>query len=156
MITCYVTADEAATNIRTFRGTVAASAFDALAVDDKMAAIMGAQLAFERLSYRGRKSDPTQKEAFPRVIDGTDVGIPEALKVALSLQVASRLSSGGEGASLNALQGAGVSNYSIADFSVGFDSASMAAARSRHGLTEDAYSLIAPYLLKGGPVYVSE
>lgn len=131
------------------------NAYRALSIQDQQAAIMRAMLAIDRLRFKGRRVDATQTEAFPRVIDGVDVGIPKEVKLAVALQALSEGTKSLDNAKLQQLASSGVTSYSIDDFSVSFggDKKNMSIAQ-RNGVCEATWQLLEPYLLVGGPVYV--
>jgi hypothetical protein len=151
VFTCYVTPEEAKTYLEMFKGSDAFASFIALSHDDQLAVLMGAQLRVDRLKFKGGKSDPTQQEAFPRVINGEEVGIPDDVKLAVVLQAYSNLKIDKEVSMLQSLKDAGVSRYHLDDFDVGFDGGKSEQMR-RGGLSEEAYALLLPYLYRGGPV----
>jgi len=155
MITSYITAVEAAGYIKTFRGLDAYTAFNTLAADDKTAALMGAQLIIDRQWYKGRKSDPDQAEAWPRVIQGQDVGVPEVVKLAQALQALTQATGQSEAEAMaESLKAAGITRYHLDDFDVSFDGSEDAEVKRRNGLAPDAYQLLLPYLDRGGVAYV--
>lgn len=157
MITAYVTTEQAQGYIKTFRGTEALTAFSSLPEDDQSAALMSAQLVIDRQRYWGRKADPDQREAFPRIVDGQDIGIPEEVQLAVSLQAYAGISGALEAAQMAAnLKAAGVTNYHLDDFSVSFGAGSESgeALSARDGLAEDVYRLLQPFMETGGVAYV--
>ncbi len=155
MFTCYVTPEEAKTYLEMFKGSDAVTLYEALSEGDQLAVLMGAQLLVERLRFKGGKSEPTQKESFPRVINGQDVGIPDEVKLAVVLQAYQSLTTSKETNTLQSLKDAGVSRYHLDDFDVSLDTGKSEQAR-RGGLSEEAYALLLPYLYRGGPIDVYE
>lgn len=156
MFTGYVTPEEAKTLITTYRGSAAADAFTDMPEQDQAALLMGAQLIIERYRFKGHQRDIAQESAFPRIINGHDVGIPDRIKLAIALHVADQKLMSKEATATADLRKAGVSRYHLDDFDVSFDNTAEKEALMRGGLSDDAYGLILPYLLRGGPLYVYE
>lgn len=155
MFESYITATEAAGYIKTFKGLDAYTAFNTLAAEDKTAALMGAQLIIDRQRFKGRKSDPDQVEAWPRVIQGQDVGVPEVVKLAQALQALTQATGQSEAEAMaESLKAAGITRYHLDDFDVSFDGTQDPTIKARDGLAEDVYKLLLPYLDRGGVAYV--
>lgn len=155
MLTSYITPNEAGEIIVSLKGRDVAQLFIFLPEEEKERLLYGAMLIFERLDFVGGKADPEQVEAFPRIINGRQVGVPGVVKAALALQALEPIYSDTDAASLaDNLRASGVSNYSIGDVSIGFNREQSVQIAKRRGLAEDAYWLLKPYIRAGGPVMV--
>lgn len=150
----YVTVEEAKAYIEKYKGTSSLAAWSTLDVKDQQASLFSSMLIIDRLPFIGRKASETQTEAFPRVIDGKDIGIPEHIKLAVALQAFSIIITAD--AEVAGLRSAGVSNYSIDDFSVSFNKVDDFRVNPLAGVCDEALGLLAPYLMLGGACYVYE
>jgi hypothetical protein len=150
----YVTVEEAKAYIEKYKGTSSLAAWSALDVKDQQASLFSSMLMIDRLPFIGKKVSETQTEAFPRVIDGKDIGIPEHIKLAIAFQALYMINS--SDAEVAVLRSAGVSNYSIDDFSVSFANVDDFTINPLAGVCDEALGLLAPYLMLGGAMYIYE
>ncbi|MGI6579935.1 MAG: DnaT-like ssDNA-binding protein [Saccharofermentanales bacterium] len=150
----YVTLEEAGQYIEQYKGSSGASAWAALDEVDQKANLFNSMLIIDRLPFIGRKASETQTEAFPRVIDGKDIGIPEHIKLAIAFQALCMISA--SDAEVSSLRGSGVANYSIDDFSVSFANVDDFTINPLAGVCDEALGLLAPYLMLGGAMYIYE
>lgn len=151
----YLTPDEALSLIRQYKGTKGLEAWTARSEEDRKAALLSAMLAIDRLPFAGRKSDSNQTEAFPRVIHGQDIGIPDDVKLAVTFHALGSCSTG-LGRELDEARRAGVSSYSLDDFSVSFRASSDQTVDPLAGMSAEVLALLKPYLLLGGVMGVYE
>ncbi len=150
----YVTVEEAKAYIEKYKGTSSLAAWSTLDVKDQQASLFNSMLIIDRLPFIGRKASETQTEAFPRVIDGKDIGIPEHIKLAIAFQALCMISA--SDAEVSSLRGSGVASYSIDDFSVSFKDVADFTINPLAGVCDEALGLLAPYLMLGGACYVYE
>ena len=150
----YVTLEEAGQYIEQYKGSSGASAWAALDEVDQKANLFNSMLIMDRLPFVGRKVSNDQTEEWPRIVNGKDIGIPEHIKLAVVLQAFSTINTAD--AEVAGLRSAGVSNYSIDDFSVSFNNVDDFTINPLAGVCDEALGLLAPYLMLGGACYVYE
>lgn len=157
IINPYLTPEEATSYIERFKGTSGLEVWGALNETDQKAMLFRAMLLIDGLPFQGTKKLKSQTEAFPRILHGEDIGMPEEIKLAVTLQAFSEIHSG-LSEELKAAQEAGVSSYSLDDFSVSFGSESVQTKRFNpfEGVCSEALMLLKPFLQLGGPVDVYE
>lgn len=153
----YVTLEEAQALILRYKGTSGSDAWGALSDENKQAYLFRAMLLIDRLPFLGVKVDPTQTEQFPRIINGMDVDIPGEIKLAVTLQAYNNAEEDSNG-QLKQVGKKGITNYSIDDFSVSFDTSKDETTEMLinplAGIESEALMLLKPFLRLGGACHV--
>lgn len=128
--------------------------WEALSDDDKTVYLTNAFEAIEALPFRGRKADPAQENAFPRLpyqYGHTDEGAPQRV-LAAEIEMALWLSDEKKRVSSKKrreLQEDGVKSFSIGDLSESYGDTSAAAEKTPAEKCSRAMELLSPYLSGG-------
>ena len=147
-IDSYITCEEALTSLLAWRGAEARDLFQALPEETQEALLRRATHSLDSHEYVGVKADADQPLKWPR----RDYGMPSNLKIATALEALRMLQQGAEQAQIATLAKAGVTSYSLSDFSVSIDAKTAAASAEK--LDHEIKSLLRDYLRRGGPINV--
>ena len=144
-ITAYVTTEEAAAY---FAGRLHVDPWLDASDSDKQATLAMATRAIDRLTLKGRKTDPAQALAFPRY---PDTEIPTAVKDACCEEALALLERGNS--QRRKLQAEGVMSVTVGSVSETYASVLGVGGRvvaiDRYLLSQEAKELLRPWLLGG-------